>query len=64
MHLKEINQRMDSIMKSAQALNIDEYALFLANIELLKLKYQTAKHQNRHPQLHECGMTFKFFVEL
>jgi hypothetical protein len=64
MHLKEINQRMDSVMKSAQALSMEDYALFLANIELLKLKYQTPKHQDRHPQLHECVMTFKLFVEI
>lgn len=65
MHLKEINQRMDSVMKSAQSLSMEDYALFLANIELLKLKYQTPKHQDRHPHLHEMqGMTFKLFVEI
>ncbi|MDP3588895.1 MAG: hypothetical protein Q8R58_12680 [Sulfuricurvum sp.] len=52
-------------MKSAQSLSMEDYALFLANIELLKLKYQTPKHQDRHPHLHEMqGMTFKLFVEI
>lgn len=65
MKLAELNVRFESLMKNAMALNKEDYAKFMANIEMLKLKYQTPKHQNRHPALNENNdSTFKKFIDL
>jgi hypothetical protein len=65
MKLAELNVRFESLIKNAMALSKEDYAKFMANIEMLKLKYQTPKHQNRHPDLNENDdLTFKTFIDL
>lgn len=65
MKLSELNMRFESLVRIASTLDKDDYAKFMANIEMLKLKYQTQKHQNRRPHLNEFDtLTFREFVEL
>jgi hypothetical protein len=61
MKLSELNARFESLVKIASTLDKDDYAKFMANIEMLKLKYQTQKHQNRRPDLFE-EVTFKSYI--